>query len=419
MNLALRPRSLTAGWFLATLFLGSAIGQEVTVPPNTVPGRLVVHGGSEDSGPTPLTIALKKPAHPNIYVLQRAGDGRRLPAEIFEESGTSYFSTVLDRVSKGHDDTYEMAIRTTEAARGLPPGVALKADGIRTRATIGKDLFAVLNPDFEGPKPFLFPLIGPTGTRLTRAYPMEDVAGEDRDHPHQRSFWFTHGKVNGIDFWSETPGHGHIRQRSLVVQAFDHGSVANVRTRNVWQGPDGKEICEDQRTFRFYCLASPRILDFEITIHAHRGPVTFGDTKEGTFGLRLASSMDVKRKTGGKITNAEGLNDLEAWGKASPWVDYTGPVEGRTVGVAILNHPESFRYPTTWHVRDYGLFAANPFGWHDFGLGKSGDYTIPDGGSIRFRYRLILHEGPTDAARLPAAFRAFAEPPAITIGERR
>ncbi len=125
--------------------------------------------------------------------------------------------------------------------------------------------------------------------------------------------------------------------------------------------------------------------------------------------------MDVKRKQGGQIVNAEGITDTDAWGKASPWVDYTGPVKGKTVGVAILNHPESFRYPTTWHVRDYGLFAANPFGYHDFGVDKPGSHTIPAGESIHFRYRVILHEGRTDEARIAAAFQAFAEPPKVEI----
>jgi hypothetical protein len=157
------------------------------------------------------------------------------------------------------------------------------------------------------------------------------------------------------------------------------------------------------------------VLDFDVTIQATAGPVTFGDTKEGMFGVRVASSMDVTRKPGGQITNAEGQTDAAAWGQPSAWVDYTGPVEGKTLGIAILNHPESFRYPTTWHVRDYGLFAANPFGWRDFGRKTAGDYTIPAGQSIAFRYRVILHQGPTDPARLAAAFQGYAQPPRVVI----
>ncbi len=161
-----------------------------------------------------------------------------------------------------------------------------------------------------------------------------------------------------------------------------------------------------------------RILDFDVTLKATNGPVTFNDTKEGMLGVRVASSMDVakgKAKGDGKITNAEGITDDAAWGKASPWVDYVGPVDGKTVGLAILNHPESFRYPTTWHVRTYGLFAANPFGWHDFGMKTKGDHTIAKGDQVRFRYRLILHEGDTPSAQLASAFKAYAQPPAVEL----
>jgi hypothetical protein len=136
------------------------------------------------------------------------------------------------------------------------------------------------------------------------------------------------------------------------------------------------------------------------------------------FGVRVASSMDVDRKLGGRITNAEGLTDAGAWGKASPWVDYTGPVEGKTVGITIMNHPRSFRYPTTWHVRTYGLFAANPFGWHDFGLGKTGEHTLEAGQELWFGYRVILHEGKTDASRIAEAFEGYKDPPRVEVSSR-
>jgi Methane oxygenase PmoA len=125
--------------------------------------------------------------------------------------------------------------------------------------------------------------------------------------------------------------------------------------------------------------------------------------------------MDVDAKKGGKITNSDGLTDAAAWGKPATWVDYTGPVEGETVGIAILNHPSSFRHPTTWHVRTYGLFAANPFGWHDFGLKKSGDHTIPAGESIHFGYRVILHKGDTASAALAEAYEGYAKPPTVEV----
>jgi hypothetical protein len=265
-----------------------------------------------------------------------------------------------------------------------------------------------------GAKPFFFPLIGPTGDSFTRGYPMIKATGEDHDHPHQRSCWFTHGRVNGVDFWSEEKGHGTIREteRQVIVEG---PVLGRLRTRDDWIGPDGHPVCRDRRTVTFYRTRDVRIIDFEFAIEASNGPVTFGDTKEGMFGLRVASSMDVNKKRGGKITNAEGVTDLKAWGKASPWVDYVGPVKGQTAGIAILNHPGSFRFPTTWHVRDYGLFAANPFGWKDFGRPDRGDYTLPAGETLRFAYRVILHRGETASLGMDRFFQSYAGIPDLVI----
>ena len=295
-------------------------------------------------------------------------------------------------------------------------GISLTPSGPNIKILIDRSLFSEYRTDV-GAKPFLFPLIGPTGASYTRAYPMEKIQGEDFDHPHQRSFWFTHGKVNGIDFWSEQASHGVIRETARTT-VLSGPVLGRLRTTDDWLGPDGRKICEDERVLTIYQAGTTRILDFEITIKATAGPVIFGDTKEGMFGVRVASSMDVDRKLGGRITNAEGLNDARAWGKASPWVDYTGPVQGKTVGITIMNHPRSFRYPTTWHVRTYGLFAANPFGWHDFGLGKTGEYTLEAGHELWFGYRVILHEGKTDPSRIAEAFEDYKDPPRVEVSAR-
>lgn len=264
----------------------------------------------------------------------------------------------------------------------------------------------------SGAKPIFWPVIGPTGKEMTRGYPMRD-AGPDElsDHIHHRSFWFTHGDVNGVDFWSETKGHGNIIHKEFV-RVEGKGKQAVIVTRNDWIGPDGKKHCEDLRTFTFGGDADTRWVDAEITVKATAGRVKFGDTKEGCFGVRIAGSMKVKKsKNGGKIVNSHGHTDKEAWGKASPWVDYVGPVQDETLGIAILNHPSSFRYPTYWHVRTYGLFTANPFGLHNFkGDDKlDGSHTLRPGESFTLRYRVIFHKGNTEQANIAAAFAKYAK----------
>ncbi len=268
------------------------------------------------------------------------------------------------------------------------------------------------------PKPFFYPVIGPTGKAVTRAYPMEKVAGESSDHPHQRSIWFTHGAVNGVDFWSETPAAGKQVQRTLMPGKDGHISVCD------WFTVDNKKICEDTRTFRFFSSPSTRGMDVVWQIKASEGALTFGDTKEGSFGIRLADTMKVKGG-GGHIENSRGEKDGDTWGKRAEWVDYYGPVEGETLGIAIFDHPKNFRHPTYWHVRDYGLFAVNPFGIHDFDVeyvkdanGKekivrrqpkgAGDYTVPAGETLTLRYRILVHKGDTASAKIADAWKEYS-----------
>jgi hypothetical protein len=157
------------------------------------------------------------------------------------------------------------------------------------------------------------------------------------------------------------------------------------------------------------------MFDYEVTLHATDGDVTLGDTKEGSMAIRLAESMRLKPnehnvgKPTGHIVNSEGLRDNETWGKRAAWVDYHGPVDGATVGVAIMDHPSNPRHPTWWHVRDYGLFAANPFGIHDFEkkAAGTGDMKIPAGRKLTFRYRFVIHEGDEQAGRIAERYQEY------------
>lgn len=287
------------------------------------------------------------------------------------------------------------------ALKRQDPDVRVEADG---------KLFTVYLTA-TGPKPILWPVIGPTGAEMTRAYPMKDVAGEKHDHPHQRSIWFTHGDVNGVDFWSENKEHGSIVHREYL-RLEEADDYALITTRNDWLDAGGKKVLQDIRDVTFRAGEDWRSIDFDITLNASNGPVKFGDTKEGSMGVRIPTIMDVNSKQGGHIVNSAGETDKDAWGKPAAWVDYYGKVDGKAVGIAFFNHPASFRSPTRWHVRDYGLFAANPFGLRDF-VGKKdvdGSYTLASGESIGLRYRILFHTGDAKEAKIGEAFESYAKP---------
>jgi hypothetical protein len=262
------------------------------------------------------------------------------------------------------------------------------------------------------PRPYFYPLLGPASLPMTRNWPMKATDNEEHDHPHHRSLWFAHGAVNGYDFWSETKDFGRIVHDGFTeIKSGKNSGV--IRSRDKWVTAAGLLVCTDDRTMRIYNgRDDSRLFDFEITIHASNGDVTFGDTKEGSMAIRLAETMRLKQPKSagdGHIVNNTGVRDGETWGKRAEWVDYYGPVNGKTVGVAIFDHPGNPRHPTWWHVRDYGLFAVNPFGWHDFEKKPvgAGDFKIPAGQSVTFRYRFYLHNGDEKQANIAARYQDY------------
>jgi hypothetical protein len=261
----------------------------------------------------------------------------------------------------------------------------------------------------DAPKPYFYPVLGPHNVAVTRHFPMHrDRPDEEKDHPHQRSIWFTHGDVNGVDFWAEGAGKGRVVHKE-ILEAQGGPQMGVLRTANDWVAADGKVLLTDETTLTVHRHHGARMFDLAMTL---KGPadhdVTFGDTKEGTMGIRLAESMRLKPnqaykgKPTGHILQDTGARDGATWGKRAVWTAYTGPVEEHLMTVAIIDHAENPRHPTWWHVRDYGLFAANPFGIHDFERkpAGAGDFVIKAGDSATFAYRFLLLAGEPDPAKL-------------------
>lgn len=401
-----------ATWVMILALFGTVIA--CAAPAATAQAiHLTGRGGASDWPETPLVVDCPTTVVAGHYLLDDGSGGSPIPACVFEDGDHRRMGAILPAVPAGRRFSY--LLRPAQAVDSSDStGIRFKASGANLDVTLDSRPLTTYRVE-PGPKPCFFPLYGPTGDRFTRAFPMEKVPGEDNDHPHQRSCWFTFGAVNGIDFWSEGQGRGSIRETDRKIVA-DGPVLGRLRTSDDWLGPDGHRICSDHRIVTFYQTKSHRIIDFEFTIVATDGPVTFGDTKEGMFGVRVASSMDAAPKGPGRITNADGVTGPKTWGQASPWVDYVGPVKDQTVGIAIFNHPSSYRYPTIWHVRDYGLFAANPLGWKEFGKGKEHrDTRLAAGESLRFAYRVVLHRGDTASIAAPALFEAYSAGPSMEV----
>jgi hypothetical protein len=307
---------------------------------------------------------------------------------------------------------------------------AIKESAHGVTVTVDGKPFASYVVD-ESNKPYLWPVHGPDGTAMTRAYPMEDLPSEpaaQRDHPHHRGISFGHEDCGG-DTWHDrstylgvggTGGESPAAQESLArLGAIRHRKFTRMAAepeRAVVESvcdhldPAGAPVLVEHRRLVFRAAEGVRTIDFDQDLVAGDRPVRLGDNKDAGLFIRVPVAIAVDSKQGGRIVTSEGLTDAEAWAKPARWCDYHGTIDGKQVGIAMLNHPESFRHPTRWHVRPYGLFTANPFAQHSFDPNlPDGATTLGPGESLRLRHRFVFHAGDEKAAGIEQAWQAYAK----------
>jgi hypothetical protein len=302
------------------------------------------------------------------------------------------------------------------------PRVDLQVNDAEKRVDVlvdGKLFTAYIYPD-NIKKPVLWPVMSPAGNMLTRSFPMIQKEGDRSDHPHQVGVWLNYGDVNGFDFWNNSEAiapeksdmYGTIYHRSIEKAESGRGTALLV-TRSDWKSPDQTTMLEEQTSFKFTALKDMRIIDRSTTLKAMIDEVNFTDNKEGLFAIRVAREMELPSDTPTKLVDshgvvtqvdkmdntfvkgnyrsAEGVEGKEVWGTRCRWMKLSSEIKGEPVTLVIIDHPSNIGYPTYWHARDYGLFAANTLGQKIFSEGKNElNFRLKKGESVTFRYRLVI-----------------------------
>lgn len=289
----------------------------------------------------------------------------------------------------------------------------------------GKPFTAYIYP---GPtvlkKPVLYPIRSAGGNFITRGWPLDPRPGERTDHPHHVGMWFNYGDVNGHDFWNNSiqvspdskETFGTIVHTGIKSMKSGKGRAELVVTAD-WLDKDGKLMLQETTTYAFRATATSRVIERIATLKAAGKDVLFKDNKEGMIGLRVARQLEqpatkpevftdaqgvatkvpIMNNEGvtGLYHSAEGLEGDAVWGTRAPWVKLTGKINEEDLSVVLIDNPKNVGYPTYWHARGYGLFAANPLGASVMSSGKapSMNYTLPAGQSVTFRYKLLIQSG--------------------------
>ncbi|EAZ82799.1 DUF6807 domain-containing protein [Algoriphagus machipongonensis] len=287
-------------------------------------------------------------------------------------------------------------------------------------------------------KPVLFPINSSQGTTITRGWPLDPKPGERFDHPHHIGLWFNYGDVNGIDFWNNSyaipeekkSDYGHITLKSI-----DEVSVKNnegkLSVTMEWKNHTGDVLLVENTTFIFKAKDSERIIERTSTLTAADQIVRFTDNKEGMLAIRMARELEhpatkpeLFTDASGKVTdvpvlNNEGVTGMytssngkkgdDVWGTRGDWVDLEGEIDGEKISVVIYDHPKNVGYPTYWHARGYGLFAANPLGQKAMSLGKEElNYQLNPGESMTFKFKIdILNDQNPDLKSIESTWKKW------------
>jgi hypothetical protein len=302
------------------------------------------------------------------------------------------------------------------------PGVQLEVHKAEKKVDVmidGKLFTSYIYPE-EIKKPVLWPLMSPAGNMLTRSYPLAKKEGDRTDHLHQVGIWLNYGDVNGLDFWNNSEaippekrsGYGTIVHRS-IDQAVSGKGTALLVTSSDWKAPDQSILLEEQSSFRFTVTGNMRIIDRTTTLTAAVDEVVFADNKEGMYAIRVARELELPSDkpaelvdshgvvtrvekmdntlVTGNYRSAEGIEGKEVWGTRCRWMKLSGEIKGETISIVMIDHPSNVGYPTHWHARDYGLFAANTLSQKIFSNGKLElNYHLKKGEAVTFKYRLVV-----------------------------
>ena len=377
---------------------------------------LTVNADFHDRDGCPVVIDVDHPDSSKFtnrdVILTDTESGEKISAQCFTNADADSVSLtwILDGLSAGASRTYTLTEGTVDET-----GVQLSEESDTIDITLNGRPFTTFRYGKTQYRPYFFPVLGPNGREVTRG----ETSDISKDHVHHRSLYVAYGEVNDIDLWGEGSNCGKVVHQSFTQK---HGGsvVGRIYTENNWETKDGEVLMTDEQNFRIYNLPEDRaIIELDLRFIASAGDVHFGDTKEGgIMCVRVHPSMNAS--DGGKIENAfGGINEGETWGKRANWCDYSGIVEGTPVGIVVYDHIVNPRYPTYWHVRNYGLMGSNIFGSGTFERDKSkdGSYILKEGEEMNFRFRVLIHEGDTTQGKVAQKYHDFINPPTVEIAE--
>lgn len=317
-----------------------------------------------------------------------------------------------------------------QAQKWLPVSLLENKDKHTTDVLVDGKLFTSLVQPEGVKKPVLWPVVSPAGNPITRYYPLAKKEGERADHPHHIGIWLNYGDVNGLDFWNNStaiPASKASTYGTVNLLGIDKAKGGKKKGELVysaeWVDSKSTKLLDEKTELCFKASQNMRIIDRATTLKASNGEVKFTDNKEGVIAIRVTTELELPAKGAIEMTDArgnitkvekpdmskvtgnylssEGITGDAVWGTRGKWMQLHGTINGEKVSVVIIDHPGNPGYPTYWHARGYGLFAANTLGQKALSNGKDElNFKLAAGQSVTFRYRMIIFSGELSSEKI-------------------
>ncbi|MBI2423582.1 MAG: PmoA family protein [Candidatus Hydrogenedentes bacterium] len=416
-----------------TVALGVALAFATTTQAADLAGKVIkVTGGAHISRDVPLTLPFEGDAGDSVVDVLQSGTGKTFPATV----RNGEFTFVPEGAMPGDTLTYQVEVEDRVPGVGFKVTVTPRGNEPIIDVLIDDEHFTSYYHSNDWKKPFLYPINSEDGVGITRSYPIEQTdQAKKEDHPHHKSLWTAYGEVSlvnkaneadnspsPVDCWAEGENSGF--QVSGEVTSGSGDAYGWIAANNTWVDKDKRPLIDESREYRFYATSPKgRLIDVMVTFTAKYGDVKFTDTKEG--GIVAVRMRPELSGANAHITNALGDKGEETcWGKPSPWCDYSGELPGHGWrGLTVFDNPANLRYPSSWHVRNYGLMGANAFGYSYFlekeynkGLlpAENGDLIIKEGATQVFKYRVYVHSGDVEKAKVADRYTDYITPPKVS-----
>ncbi|MFC4096545.1 DUF6807 domain-containing protein [Euzebyella saccharophila] len=350
---------------------------------------------------------------------------------------TITFSLALSMIACKGEPKKEETVMPEETEKRIQ--LVTDEAGRKVDVMIDGNLFTSYRYPTNIKKPVLYPLVTPKGTKITRKFPLEPSVGERVDHPHHVGVWFNYGDVNGLDFWNNSDSiavekredYGTIIHKTIEATE-DGDDEAQLKVSMEWQAPNGDVLLNENTTFVFRGKDNVYTIDRITKLTANKEDVLFKDNKEGMLGIRVTRALELpsdepvvftdasgnptpvavlnNEGVNGNYINADGIEGLDTWAKRSKWVNLHSTIGDEKIALVVMDHKDNVGYPTYWHSRGYGLFAANPLGQNVFSKGKETlNFELKKGESTTFKHRIVIANGDVSSEEINTMHEDFVK----------